>query len=224
MNEQARNIRPERDFSLDGITGVVETTIAKHKVVYPVGGDNGSVVFAVAGTTTPASISRPLYLTMYAANASTPEDKAVIVRRAALASGLDTSGASEGDLVYLGASGAPTLTPPTTTPVVPIGVVTSVSADTTTLTWWFDPAGYGAAAVGSKPTVSAETAATGSAQNVAHRLGAIPSLVLVVITEGHDGAGSAGIQVPDIAEGTHTTTNVVLTVTAGAKFKVAAWL
>lgn len=70
--------------------------------------------------------------------------------------------------------------------------------------------------------ISTEQTATGSAQNVAHGLGAVPSVVLVVPTEGDDGAGSAGTQMPDIAEGTHTTTNVVVTVAAGAKFKVLA--
>lgn len=71
--------------------------------------------------------------------------------------------------------------------------------------------------------VSAEQTATGASQNVAHGLGATPSLVLVTITNGHDGAAGAGTQVPDIAEGAHDDTNVVVTVTAGATFKVFAW-
>jgi len=71
--------------------------------------------------------------------------------------------------------------------------------------------------------VSTEQAATGAPQNVAHGLGAVPSLVLVVPTDGHDGAGSPGTQMPDIAEGAHDATNVVVTVTAGASFKVLAW-
>ena len=68
--------------------------------------------------------------------------------------------------------------------------------------------------------VSAETTATGSAQNVAHGLGVAPSKVLVSFTElPADLAAGA-----DIAEGTHTTTNVVLTVApSGAKFKVLAF-
>jgi len=71
--------------------------------------------------------------------------------------------------------------------------------------------------------VSTEQTATGSAQNIAHGLGVAPAIVFVSLTNGHDGAGSPGIQVPDIAEGAHDTTNVVLTVTAGATFKVMAW-
>jgi hypothetical protein len=70
---------------------------------------------------------------------------------------------------------------------------------------------------------STEQTATGSAQNVAHGLAVVPAIVLVVPTEGHDGLGATGDKMPDIAEGTHTTTNVEVTVTAGAKFKVFAW-
>ncbi len=67
--------------------------------------------------------------------------------------------------------------------------------------------------------VSTEQTGTGSAQNVAHGLGVIPAAVLIVPTElAADLA--AGY---DAAEGTHTTTNVVCTVTSGAKFKVLAW-
>lgn len=68
-------------------------------------------------------------------------------------------------------------------------------------------------------SVSAETTGTGAEQSVAHGLAVIPSKVLVVPTE--LAAGLAGGH--DCAEGTHTTTNVVLTVTSGAKFKVLAW-
>lgn len=68
--------------------------------------------------------------------------------------------------------------------------------------------------------ISAETTGTGSSQNVAHGLGATPAGVLVVPTE-HPGTPDTGAF--DIAEGTHTSTNVVLTVTANVKFKVLAW-
>lgn len=65
--------------------------------------------------------------------------------------------------------------------------------------------------------VSSEQTGTGSSQNVAHGLGATPTKVLVSMTE-YSGSGAA-----DIAEGTHTSTNVVVTVTSGVKFKVFAW-
>lgn len=65
---------------------------------------------------------------------------------------------------------------------------------------------------------------TGSPQNFAHGLGVAPSDVVVVPTGGHDGAGGAGTQFPTVTLGTHTTTNVVVTVSAGAKFYVLARL
>jgi hypothetical protein len=66
---------------------------------------------------------------------------------------------------------------------------------------------------------STEVTGTGSSQNVAHGLGVTPTAVLVAPTElAADLA--AGY---DCAEGTHTSTNVVLTITSGAKVKVLAW-
>lgn len=73
-------------------------------------------------------------------------------------------------------------------------------------------------------SASAEQTGTGASQNVAHGLTGTPSLVLVVPTAGHDGAGAAGTQMPTIVEGAHGGTNVVVTVSAGAKFKVLAWI
>jgi hypothetical protein len=67
--------------------------------------------------------------------------------------------------------------------------------------------------------ISSEQTGTGSAQNVAHALGVAPTKVLVVPTE-HPGTPDTGAF--DIAEGTHTSTNVVVTVTANVKFKVFA--
>ena len=66
---------------------------------------------------------------------------------------------------------------------------------------------------------STEQTATGSAQSIAHGLGATPAKVLVSLT---DNSGSAGTFT--VTEGTHTSTNAVVTVTSGAKFKVLAWL
>lgn len=69
--------------------------------------------------------------------------------------------------------------------------------------------------------VSAETTATGAAQNVAHGLGAVPALVLIVPTE--TTAAAIVLAGFDIAEGAHDGTNVKLTATLGLKFKVLAW-
>ncbi len=65
---------------------------------------------------------------------------------------------------------------------------------------------------------STEQTGTGSAQNIAHGLGVTPSIVFCAPTELAAGL-AAGY---DCAEGTHTSTNVVVTVTSGAKFKVIA--
>lgn len=65
---------------------------------------------------------------------------------------------------------------------------------------------------------SAERTATGSAESIAHGLGVVPSLVLVSIQD------SNGVALPfSIVEGTHTTTNIVVTVTASLKYKVIAF-
>lgn len=68
--------------------------------------------------------------------------------------------------------------------------------------------------------VSAETTATGAAQNVAHGLGVAPTKVFVALTE-HPGTPDTGAF--DVAEGSHDATNVVLTVTINTKFKVLAY-
>jgi len=71
-----------------------------------------------------------------------------------------------------------------------------------------------------KQFLSTVVTATGSAQNVAHGLGATPAGVLISVTD--TSATAAGTFT--VTEGTHTSTNVVVTVTASAKFKVLAWL
>lgn len=65
---------------------------------------------------------------------------------------------------------------------------------------------------------STEQTGTGSAQNVAHGFGTVPTAVWWSISEAGTGL-SGGL---DVAPGTHTTTNVVLTVTSGIKFYVHA--
>lgn len=69
----------------------------------------------------------------------------------------------------------------------------------------------------SAPFMSGELTGTGSSQTSAHGLGAVPSRVAIVLTE-----FASNLSV-DVTEGTHTTANVVVTVTSGAKFKVLAW-
>lgn len=66
---------------------------------------------------------------------------------------------------------------------------------------------------------SAEQTGTGSAQNIAHGLGVVPGLVMVYPTD--TSAATEGVYV--VSEGTHTTTNVVATVTSGKKYIVVAF-
>jgi predicted RecA/RadA family phage recombinase len=65
---------------------------------------------------------------------------------------------------------------------------------------------------------STEQTGTGSSQNVAHGLGVVPTVVIVYPTD----TAPATVGVYTMVEGTHTTTNVVVTVTSGKKFKVVA--
>lgn len=68
--------------------------------------------------------------------------------------------------------------------------------------------------------ISTEVTATGSSQSVAHGLGVIPTKVLIIPSElPADLTGGW-----DVAPGSHTTTNVVVTVTTGSKFMVMAWV
>lgn len=64
--------------------------------------------------------------------------------------------------------------------------------------------------------------ATGLAESIAHGLGIIPSLVLVSIYDDTNAGVIASGFV--ITEGTHTSTNIVVTVTANAKYKVIAFV
>lgn len=66
--------------------------------------------------------------------------------------------------------------------------------------------------------VSSEQTGTGSSQNVAHGLGVVPKRVFVTYTDLTPAtAGSV-----NVTYGTHTSTNVVVTVTSGKKFLVVA--
>ena len=65
-------------------------------------------------------------------------------------------------------------------------------------------------------SVSAEITANGSAQSTAHGLGVTPSIVLALSTTN----GAAGAFV--VTYGTHTSTNSVITITTGAKYKILA--
>lgn len=67
--------------------------------------------------------------------------------------------------------------------------------------------------------VSTEQTGTGSAQNIAHGLGAVPAAVLIVPTD----TAPVTVGLYTAIEGAHDITNVVATVTSGKKYKVLAW-
>ncbi|MCU1326879.1 MAG: hypothetical protein JWN34_2249, partial [Bryobacterales bacterium] len=66
---------------------------------------------------------------------------------------------------------------------------------------------------------STEQTGTGSAQNVAHGLGVVPTRIAVYPSD----LSPATVGSVVLAEGTHTSTNVVVTVTTSKKFFVIAW-
>jgi hypothetical protein len=66
---------------------------------------------------------------------------------------------------------------------------------------------------------STEQTGTGSTQNIAHGLGATPGLVMVYPTDTN--VATTGNYV--VTEGSHTNTNVVVTVTSGKKYRVVAF-
>lgn len=72
---------------------------------------------------------------------------------------------------------------------------------------------------GPKFFMSAEQTGTGAPQNVAHGLGLVPEGVVIWPTD----TAPATTGAYTVTEGVHTTTNVVVTVTTGKKFKVFAF-
>jgi len=70
-----------------------------------------------------------------------------------------------------------------------------------------------------KAFASAEQTGSGAAQSIAHGLGVTPTAVLIVPTD----TAPATVGAYTAVEGTHTSTNVVVTVTSGKKYKVLAW-
>ncbi len=78
-----------------------------------------------------------------------------------------------------------------------------------------EPADQGALG---KKYKSGVRAATGSQETIAHGLGVTPSLVLVELV-----GGPASYAAPTITEGTHTSTNLLVTVTSGWSYRIVAF-
>jgi len=119
-----------------------------------------------------------------------------------------------GDTLYLAAT--PGRLDTAATVGDPIGVATVITSSLILITRASPFKAITAAALG--VFVSSEQTGTGSAQNVAHGLGVTPSKVFVAPTD----TAPATTGAYTVTEGTHTSTNVVVTVTSGKKFKVLA--
>jgi hypothetical protein len=125
------------------------------------------------------------------------------------------TGLTPGDILYLAATAGRLDTAPTVGD--PIGVALVIAANLIVVTRAAPVKALTASSLAM--FVSTEQTGTGSSQNVAHGLGVVPSKVLIAPTE-HPGTPDTGAF--DIAEGSHTSTNVVVTVTVNVKFKVLA--
>jgi hypothetical protein len=75
-------------------------------------------------------------------------------------------------------------------------------------------------AIGRAGFISTEQTGTGSAQNIAHGLGKVPRAVLIIPTD----TAPATTGQYTVTEGSHTATNVVVTVTSGKKYKAVAFI
>ncbi len=132
--------------------------------------------------------------------------------------GFDLSGLAYDALIYLSDTAGALADAPSTTNSVPVGRVVPLSNSDLTKVLYIDAQWVRPASAGTF-FVSTEQTGNGSAQNVAHGLGVVPSKVLITITELPDAAAETGF---DIAEGAHDATNVVVTVTNTVKYKVLA--
>lgn len=132
--------------------------------------------------------------------------------------GFDLSGLAYGALVYLSDTAGALADAPSTTNSVPVGRVVPLSNTDLTkvleLNFSITPPAFNGI------FISSEQTGTGSSQNVAHGLGVVPNKVFVSVTELPDAAAETGF---DVALGSHTSTNVVLTVTNTVKFMVLAF-
>lgn len=96
----------------------------------------------------------------------------------------------------------------------PTSGTTVFSIDGPNLALTFPTGGVNFAA--QKTFISAERTATGSAESIAHGLGAVPAFVVVIPTD----TSPVTIGVFTVTEGVHTNVNAIVTVTASKKFKV----
>jgi hypothetical protein len=122
-----------------------------------------------------------------------------------------------GDALYYTSGDTPVLSKKASGTFFGYALETVVSGATTTINVRCTQGARARSYYGGGVFVSTEQTGNGSSQNVAHGLGTIPAQVVVVPTE------FLSNQSYDVAEGTHTITNAVVTVTNGIKYKVMAF-
>lgn len=207
---QVARIYPESDEVFD-LVKAAATTLTKGQGVYV--NTSGLAVATDANAGSGAQAVKGIVIGV--------RGNAVSVMKRGWLEGMGVSGLAYGAKVYLSDTAGALADAPSATNPVQVGVVMPLpNHPTLTKALYIDLSG---SLVTAQPIgtifVSAETTATGSAQNVAHGLGVVPRYILVTPTE-HPGTPDTGAF--DVAEGTHTSTNVVLTVTINVKFKVLA--
>lgn len=176
-------------------------------------GDSVGVAMAVSDTDIVVIRSHPNYPSGAIDTGDIADDAVTLAKMANLA---------RGSIIVGGAANEPTALDAKTTTQILVGDGTdlksvAVSGDATLAnTGALTIAALAVTVAKTKVFFSTEQTGNGSAQNVAHGLGAVPAGVLVVPSDCPNSAWA-------LAQGTHDATNVVVTATNQLKYYVMAW-
>lgn len=144
--------------------------------------------------------------------------QAISVLKSGHVAGFTVSSMAYGAAAYLSDTAGALADAPSTTNAIRFGSIVPLSDATPTKVLFVDFDWSQSVKGHNRIFISAEQTGTGSAQNVAHGLGVIPAAVFIAPTD----LTPATVGSYSVTEGTHTTTNVVVTVTTSKKFKVLA--
>lgn len=182
------------------------TAIAANDLVF-VNGASGNAMTISQGD---ASLGATTYPALFVAKHAIPDGRRGVVLPWAHVGSVNTAGSATGAAVYLSdVAGGWSLTQGTNSRRV--GSVTSVHASTGSVL--LSPAAF--LGTGAHPGTWFKSAELTGNTTTPHGLGRVPSLVFVTVV---DNGGTAA----DITEGVHTATNVIITATAGAVYRVIA--